>query len=192
MYYHASQVPGLQVLTPHLSSHSTPLVYFSRKRENVLVYLCNAIEKHCQEIGFDYRGIYKKWGSYGFNCEGLLQLDEYYPHATADTYSGVSGYIYKVEHLERCQELTDIPYAVISKEPVAVDACEFVPDAYEALLAAARKGELVLTRYEDNSPKKLDWIQKNIVNEYEQSADHPEYRLFLKAKFDFLSVKGNG
>ena len=27
MYYHASQVPDLRVLTPRLSSHGTPLVY---------------------------------------------------------------------------------------------------------------------------------------------------------------------
>lgn len=186
MYYHASQVPDLRVLTPRLSSHGTPLVYLSCKRENVLVYLCNAIEKHCRESGFAYRGFYKKWGSYGFNCEGILQLDEYYPHATADTYSGVSGYIYEVEHPAHCRKLADIPYAVTSEEPVTVSACEFVPDAYQALLTASEKGELLLTRYEDNSPEKLDWIRKNIVNEYERSADHPEYRLFLKAKFDFL------
>ena len=115
-----------------------------------------------------------------------MQLDEYYPHATADTYSGVSGYIYEVEHPAHCRKLADIPYAVTSEEPVTVSACEFVPDAYQALLTASEKGELLLTRYEDNSPEKLDWIRKNIVNEYERSADHPEYRLFLKAKFDFL------
>lgn len=186
MYYHASRVPGLRVMTPHPSNHGTPLVYLSRKRENVLVYLCNAVEKYCREAGFDYHGVYEKWGSYGFNRDGILQLDEYYPHATAETYRGVSGYIYKAEHLGRSRELADIPHAVTSEEPVLVSACEFVPDAYQALLTAAEKGEITLTRYEDNSPEMLAWIRKSIVSEYERSAGHPEYRLFLKAKFDFL------
>lgn len=51
-YYHGSQVPGLTVLEPRVSNHGTPLVYASSKRENVLVYLSNAVEKHCREAGF--------------------------------------------------------------------------------------------------------------------------------------------
>ena len=41
MLYHASPTGGLTVLTPHVSNHGHPLVYFSKKRENVLVYLSN-------------------------------------------------------------------------------------------------------------------------------------------------------
>lgn len=44
MLYHASPTGGLTVLTPHVSNHGHPLVYFSNKRENVLVYLSNAVE----------------------------------------------------------------------------------------------------------------------------------------------------
>lgn len=43
MLYHASPTGGLTVLTPHVSNHGRPLVYFSKKRENVLVYLSNAV-----------------------------------------------------------------------------------------------------------------------------------------------------
>lgn len=45
MYYHASQVEGIKQLEPRVSDHHIPLVYFSTKRENTLVYLSNAIEK---------------------------------------------------------------------------------------------------------------------------------------------------
>ena len=45
MYYHASQVEGIKQLEPRVSDHHIPLVYFSTKRENTLVYLGNAIEK---------------------------------------------------------------------------------------------------------------------------------------------------
>ena len=57
MYYHASQVQGITTLEPRISNHGIPLVYFSRKRENVLVYLSNAIEKYCRETGFAYDGV---------------------------------------------------------------------------------------------------------------------------------------
>ena len=36
MFFHASPVPNLKKLTPHISNHGTPLIYFSTKRENVL------------------------------------------------------------------------------------------------------------------------------------------------------------
>ena len=56
MYYHASSIKGITQLTPQSSNHGIPLVYFSTKRENVLVYLSNSIEKYCVETGFSYDG----------------------------------------------------------------------------------------------------------------------------------------
>ena len=58
MYYHASSVKGIKTLEPRISNHNIPLIYFSEKRENVLVYLSNAIEKFCKETGFNYSGAY--------------------------------------------------------------------------------------------------------------------------------------
>ena len=92
-FFHASQIKGIQVLEPRISNHNLPLIYFSGKRENVLVYLSNAVEKTCKEKNFQYTGIWHKWGSYGFTQDGRLQYEEYYPNALADTYKGVSGYI---------------------------------------------------------------------------------------------------
>ena len=51
MIYHASQIKDIKVLEPRVSNHNKPLVYFSSKRENVLVYLSNAVEKYCKECG---------------------------------------------------------------------------------------------------------------------------------------------
>ena len=62
MYYHASSVKGITQLTPQSSNHGIPLVYFSTKRENVLVYLSNSIEKYCVETGFSYNGNAKNGG----------------------------------------------------------------------------------------------------------------------------------
>lgn len=187
MLYHASQTPNIKTLTPHTSNHGTPLIYFSSKPENVLVYLSNAVEKCCRENAFPHSGSYYKWASYGFTKDGLLQLDEYYPNATHDTYQGASGFIYTVEDNPLFKPMEDIPYAFISSEPVPVLSCEFVPDAYEALLSAAGSGRIKLTSYEQNSPKMLDWIKTVITEDYEKYRDNPEYRFFLKTKFDFLT-----
>ena len=55
----------------------------------MLVYLSNAIEKHCKETGFTHDGKWHKWASYGFESDGTLRIDEYYPNAIEDTYKGV-------------------------------------------------------------------------------------------------------
>lgn len=188
MLFHASRTPGLKTLIPHVSNHGTPLVYLSQKRENVLVYLSNAVEKCCKEMGFAHSGTYTVWGSYGFNKEGILTLDEYYPDAVRDTYKGVEGYIYTAEESGEFKAMADIPFAFTSEYPVEVLNCEFVSDAYTALLSAADRGKIIITKYENNTSAKLDWIEKTVKEEYAQSADRPEYRFFLKQKFDFLKL----
>lgn len=97
MYYHASQVANLKELLPHISNHEKPLVYLSSKRENVLVYLSNAVEKHCKEIGFEHSGSNRKWGSYGFENGILGKCDDLWK-TVADFYdrerlviSGIDG-----------------------------------------------------------------------------------------------------
>lgn len=58
MLFHASPIGEIEILQPYISNHDIPLIYFSRKRENVLIYLSNAVEKYCKETGFNYSG---KW-----------------------------------------------------------------------------------------------------------------------------------
>lgn len=187
-YFHASQTPGLTVLEPRVSNHGAPLVYASGKRENVLVYLSNAVEKHCREVGFSYDGPWRKWASYGF-YEGKLMLEEYWPDATRDTYAGVGGYIYKVEG--EFEPQADIPDAFISTAPARVLACEWVPDAYSALLEAQKTGQILLKTYAENSEKTMTWLEQIIRQEYDSSVDAPDYRLFLEAYLlHFLHKKG--
>ncbi|MCL2628392.1 MAG: hypothetical protein FWD44_06845 [Oscillospiraceae bacterium] len=186
MFFHASKIPDLSILKPHVSNHGKPLVYLSEKRENVLVYLSNAVEKHCRETGFNHTGIYKTWGSYGFTDNGILHLEEYYPNATIDTYSGESGYIYSVANLKNYREQADIPYAVTTDEAAVVTDCEYIFDAYAAILEAAENGKIVLQKYCDNSQSMLSWIEKTVKAEYQNAEKLPDYRSFLKAKFEFL------
>lgn len=186
MYFHASSIKGITILEPHISNHGIPLIYFSGKRENVLVYLSNAIEKYCRETGFGYSGKWTKWGPYGFNKDGTQRIEEYYPNALKDTYKGVSGYIYAAEEITDSGFSVQIPDAAASRESVPVTSCEFVPDAYEAILAAEEKGLISVLRYGDCSQAKLEWIERTVRKEYEDAVNQPEYRYFLKGKFPFL------
>lgn len=186
MLFHASPIPNLTELLPHVSNHGIPLVYLSEKRENVLVYLSNAVEKCCREEGFEHSGVFTKWGSYGFNSEGILVLDEYYPNATYETYKGVNGYIYSVPAIGDIADFESVPFAKVSREAVRAEDCEYVHDAYEALKVAEAVGKIVLTRFEDNSPGKLEWIRRVILSEYDGAADKPDYRFFLERKFRWV------
>ena len=188
MYYHASSDGNITVLKLHLSEHGIPLVYFSLKRENVLVYLSNAIEKYCRESGFVYEGVFQKWGPYGFDADGIQRIEEYYPDALKKTYEGVSGYIYSVRQIEHSSCRIDIPDVYASSVPVAIEDREQIDDAYAAILDAERAGLIRICRYAEIIEKKRAWLEKTIKHEYENAVKHPEYRHFLRAEFpDILS-----
>lgn len=187
LLYHASPTPGLTLLTPHVSNHGKSLVYLSAKRENVLVYLSNAVEKYCRETGFAWDGPWRKWASYGFTKEGVLRLEEYYPNATYETYKGVSGYIYQTADCT-CDAAPDgVPDVLVSDRPVPITGCEYIPDAYEAILEAAEKKLIVLKRYGELSEGMHRWLKKVIPQDYANAENHPEYRHFLQSKFSFLN-----
>ena len=186
MYYHASQVKDIKILEPRISNHNVPLIYFSLKRENVLVYLSNAIEKYCKETGFVHNGKWHKWASYGFEPDGTLRIDEYYPNALIETYKGVSGYIYSAESVCANDDSINISSAVTVSHPVPVKDVEFIEDAYDEIISAAESGLIKIRKYEDLSNKMIDWIEKTIRDEYNNSENKADYRHFLKAKFNFL------
>ena len=190
MYYHASPVEGIERLEPRISNHGVPLVYFSRKRENVLVYLSNAVEKYCRETGFAWDGPWQKWGPYGFTQDGRQCLQEYYPDAMERTYKGVSGYIYRAEEITDSGFEVQIPDAAASSLPVPVTGAEFVPDAYEAILQAEREGLIVIRRYGEMTDRMREWNKRTIREEYAAAADHSEYRHFLRGCFaDILDTE---
>ena len=183
MYYHASPIRGITRLEPRVSNHGIPLIYFSKKRENVLVYLSNAIEKYCKDTGFSYDGKWEKWGPYGFDKDGRQRLEEYYPNALMNTYKGVSGYIYSVETIVESDYALQIPDAAASSISADVTGVEFIPDAYEAILQAERDGLITILRYEEMSEAMREWNARTIKEEYEKAVDNLEYRHFLRGNF---------
>ena len=183
MFYHASSTGNIRRLEPRISNHGIPLIYFSKKRENVLVYLSNAVEKYCRETGFSYSGRWEKWGPYGFGKNGIQRLEEYYPDALEKTYKGVSGFIYRAETISDPGFELQIPDAAASSLPVEVSGAEFVPDAYDAILDAERKGLITILRYEEMSEEMREWNRRTIQEEYDRAGGHPEYRHFLAGNF---------
>lgn len=191
VYYHASQQKDIKVLEPRISNHNKPLIYFSSKRENVLVYLSNAIEKFCKETNYEYDGIYSTWGPYSFTKEGLLQLEEYYKDALKDTYQGVSGYIYTVEEIPNQEVLSEIKDVYVTSDKVNVTNCEYIEDAYEEILRAYELGLINILKYEDLPDTKINWLNDIIPKEYNEANDHPEYKYFLENKFSHMDLNKN-
>lgn len=183
MYYHASAIKDIKELEPRVSNHGLPLIYFSKKRENVLVYLSNAIEKYCKETNFQYDGIWQKWAAYGFDKDGRLRIEEYYPDALEKTYKGAAGYIYMVDEIAESNFETQIPDAATSSASVKISDVEFIPDAYTAILEAERDGLITIMRYEELTEEMKGCIRKTIKKEYEEAVEHPEYRHFLLGNF---------
>lgn len=184
MFYHASQTPNIMTLEPRVSNDNVPRIYFSDKRENVLVYLSNAVEKTCREDGFVHTGKWQKWASYGFTKDGRLRFEEYYENALEETYKGVSGYIYAVNETDAAKPYANIRNAFYADEPVPVASCEFVADALAALLEAERQGKIVILRYAEMPDKMREWLYRTTFDEYRDAP--PDYRYFLKKKFPYL------
>lgn len=186
-FYHGSRVDHIHTLQPHISNHGKAWVYLTSKRENALVYLSNAVEKFHQDHNIKHDGPFYTWASYGFNKEGVLVIEEYYPHATEETYKGIDGFIYGADHIENYMEQKDIPFAVVTDTPVEITTAEYIPDTYEEMLRLEKSGAIIIRRYEKHSIEKLEWIKRVIIEDFNTHQDKTDYITFLKGKFQFLN-----
>lgn len=82
--------------------------------------------------------------------------------------------------------VSDVPFAVTSEEAAAVVSCEFVPDAYEAILRAEREGLLRILHYAQTGDPFRAWIWQTMKHEYENAEKQPDYRHFIKGKFGII------
>ena len=184
--YHASPIGGIGILEPRISNHGDPRVYFSEKRENTLVYLSNAVERFCRGTRFRHKGIWSKWGPYGFTADRRVQFHEYYPNALVDTYKCVPGYIYTVAFGDGILPLDGIPGAYYSSVSVKVVSCEPIDDAYAEFMNAYHEKLIDIVFYDDWSEKQLESIRTMIGREYGNSEIPEDYRYFLENKFPWL------
>ena len=185
MFYHASNINNLMTLKPHMSMHGKSMVYFSNKRENVLVYLSNAVEKYIREKYNRSLNNYKKWATYGFTKDGRIRLEEYYPNALEETYKGVKGYIYEVNTLDLPSTITNINNVFTIDHNVDVSGVEVIDDAYLEIVKAENQGLIEIERFENLSDKKREIIENMILSEY-VNTENQDYKEFLYEKFVYM------
>lgn len=158
-------------------------------------YHDNVLEDGTKDVldryGFDRVNwvLANKWGSYGFEKDGRLRFEEYYPNALEDTYKGIKGYIYSCNKIEPYQKLDiKIPNAFISAKKTTIDNCEFIPDAYNEIIKAEANGLITILRYDDfiSNIKRKEWLEKVIIDEYQSNKSHPDYRFFLESRFSAI------
>jgi len=185
MFYHASNIKDLKGLKPHVSMHGKSLVYFSDKKENVLVYLSNAVEKYIKEKYNRPLKQYKKWAAYGFNKDGVIRLEEYYPNAIEETFKGVGGYIYCVEKLTLPDSIKEIKNVVAIDDEVEVSSIIEIKDAYEEILKAEQEGKLEILKFENLTEKQIERVKNMMINEF-RNTDNEDYKEFILNKFKWM------
>lgn len=77
----------------------------------------------------------------------------------------------------------DIPHAFVSAAPLPVADCCYIPDACAAICAAVQAGDIRLQRYEAMGAGQHAWLRRIIRADWQTAEAHPDYRLFLSAKF---------
>ena len=80
----------------------------------------------------------------GVDKDGVVRYDENFPEQLRTLYAGRSGWLY------RCGEGDGAPIQT-SQTPVDVQAAQYIPDVYAALLRFEEAGELAVNRWEARS-----------------------------------------
>lgn len=140
-YYHCSPTAGLTLLEPRKPEQfdKPARVYLTTSLPMALMYGVR---------NFEY--------SYGYTKEGQIFYEEYFPDALERLYRGKSASLYicapqKVEY-------TKIPNEAVSETVVPIVQEIAIPDVYEALLEQEREGALQIRRYDEMSPRMLEWV----------------------------------
>lgn len=176
--YHGSRTPEIEVLEPRQADHDRPYIYLTTIDVVAAFYLCNAVE----------RPYY--WFPYGFrrDAPNVPVYDELYPNALREVSEGVKGWLYTVEVSEEdVLPFGSIPCARLSTKPLEVTGCIEVPDAYALFQEYIRSGKMALGRYEDMTPKHLEFYHRMIRDHMRRKQMHltPEcsYARFVREKF---------
>ncbi len=148
MLYHASQTPGLRVLTCRISTHGEAYVYATRTPVTSLIF-------GAKHDDFDFK----------IDCDasGIPHIHECYPDAFDTVYHGKACSLYEVAEtgFEGGHTSWDAELVSITDVPVASETC--IPDLLTALLEAQKIGHLVIHRY-SNAPAYRKMISTHIVD----------------------------
>ena len=149
--YHGTVAGGLDTLKP-----------FANPQSN-LFYSCVYLST-CKALAAIY--IWKhpfKWMTFEIPEDGIPLYNESFPGGLAHFYGGVKGYIYTCRGDFQTDENTTIRHAVVSRQPVRVEAAEGVEDAYAYILRCEREGLLRIHHFEDLSAEQRNRDRKMIL-----------------------------
>jgi hypothetical protein len=139
--YHGSDIAGLKSLTPFISEHKEPYVYFSADAAVALLYAVHPVEKPFS------------WYPFGFDGSGSVRYTEYYPDAFADIYRGKAACLYECDDVPDVFNPTDINSVYVCRYPVGIDRVTEFPDVYERFIEYKAEGRFAIKRFEDISAK---------------------------------------
>ena len=142
-YYHCSPTAGLTVLRP-----GKPKAFDKPARVYMTTLLPMALMYSVRN--YEY--------TYGYNKDGQIHFDEYFPDELEILYRGKSAFLYTCA--PETVETTQIPNEAASTQDVPVLSEIAIPDAYEALLEQERLGTLVIRRHHELPDRMLEWIRK--------------------------------
>lgn len=147
-YYHCSPTAKLTILEPGKpkSFKKAKGVYLTTLLPMALMYSIR---------NFEY--------TYGYTANGQIYYEEYFPNALEILYKNKAASLYLCSPVN--VSTTEIPNEAISDAAVPVISETRIPDAYEALLEQERLGTLIIRRYAELSPKRLEWIRKAEADE---------------------------
>ena len=131
MLYHASPVPGLTVLEPHVSTHGTAYVY---ALDNAATALLFGAPKDDFDLLTDER-------------DGVPIVWECRPNALREVYACKACSLYTVAEDGFLSGQTGWRPEHVCASPVPVVSEERIPVLYERLLVAQRRGACVLNRF---------------------------------------------
>ncbi|MGN0485613.1 MAG: hypothetical protein ACI4GB_00085 [Acutalibacteraceae bacterium] len=166
IYYHGSAVAGIRVLTPVLSEHGKPYIYFSTNPVVALLYAVKPAPKP-----FSYY-------PYGFDQDGTPVYSEYFENAFRILYQGRKGYLYECENLPIVEQPTNIPCAYTCPVRVKVDRVTEIPDLHDYFMNEIHNGKFRIKTRQEISEKEMKLVlddMEKTVEEYSlrESPHHP-------------------
>ncbi len=174
-YYHGSPIGNLKELTPSLSEHNKPYIYFSTNPLGALLYSVKPVPKP-----FSFY-------PYGFNKYGILVYSEYFENAFCELYNRKTGYLYEVENLNDIQNPTNINSAVVCENPVKINNVTKISNLNEYYLEQEKLGKFLIKKNGDISQKEMNFVLTELKKDIEkyQLFNYPEnpMTLFLKKHF---------
>ncbi|MFI3327061.1 MAG: hypothetical protein R3Y35_12960 [Clostridia bacterium] len=151
VYYHGSEIGGLEILKPFVSEHEKFYVYFSANPVLALIYSVRLVSKP-----FSFY-------PYGFN-NGVVEYIEYYPNAFHKVFSGKTGYLYECSNIENMENPTNINSVLTVQKEVAVDNVKQIINLEKQFLDYEKQGLFKIKKYEQITEKELNFINNYFLD----------------------------